>query len=357
MYADSSDSRSSAKARSLHPNARTAFTLIELLVVVAIIAILIAILVPARGAARNYARKGKDSSNLRTITQGMGAWATNNNGQLPRPSKLDIADNTVKPKAANDAPLVKDNTGNILSVLIYNGMFTPQQAVAPQETNENIQIATEYEPGNPGEAEASDKSLALWDPGFAGFPGEKSSFSGVSSIGRHSDTIGNTSYALAMPFGDRLKVWQGNFDSHTVLTGNRGPQYRIKTQDGWTLEENRPLSGNSNTLRFYKPDNLWSGHLAFADGHVEFYKTPNPDDLLATPFDAGSNQQPFTDNVFVNEAQTGSRIGEYDATLDTRPDIGTNRFIRIWGNITAKIGANEVLLQAVGDGTNGNFID
>ncbi len=340
-----------------HRSNHVAFTLIELLVVVAIIAILIAILVPSLGAARNFARKGKDSTNLRSLTQAFGVWAGKNDGAFPRPSQLDLNDATVKPKGSNDAPLVKDNTGNILSVLIYNGMWTPQQAVAPQETNENIQVDTGYETDSPGKAEDNMSNTALWDPGFAGMPGEQTSFNGVSSRGRRSETIGNNSYALALPFGDRLKAWQGNFDSNMVIAGNRGPQYRFKDADGWTLESGKPLSGESNTLGFYPPKDRWSGHLAFADGHVAFYKTPTPDGVLASPFDKNEGQ-PFADNVFVNEGQTGSRLGKYDTTLDTRPDIGTNAFIRIWSNVSAKVGDNTVELQPVGTtGANGNFID
>ena len=108
---------STGQGRSLR-----AFTLIELLVVVVIIGVLIAILVPALGGARRYARQAKDSTQIRAIVQGMSSWGAQHGGEFPRPSKLDRADATVK--VPGQAPVAKDNTGNILSVLIYNGFWT-----------------------------------------------------------------------------------------------------------------------------------------------------------------------------------------------------------------------------------------
>ncbi|QDU71582.1 type II secretion system protein [Mucisphaera calidilacus] len=59
-------------------NGRRGFTLIELLVVISIIALLIGILLPALGAARDAARFGQASANLRSIAQGHYIYATSN---------------------------------------------------------------------------------------------------------------------------------------------------------------------------------------------------------------------------------------------------------------------------------------
>lgn len=56
---------------------KRAFTLIELLVVVAIIALLIAILLPALAKARETARRGVCSSNLKQIATGLNTYAQN----------------------------------------------------------------------------------------------------------------------------------------------------------------------------------------------------------------------------------------------------------------------------------------
>ncbi len=344
-------------------HADRAFTLIELLVVVAIIAVLIGLLVPALAGARKYARKGKDSTQIRSIVQGMTVWGGQNTGDFPRPSALDRANNTINP--GSDAPLVKDNTGNILSILIFNGLFEPEQAKSPIENNDQIVIDTGYERDSASRADApgqGEKSLALWDPGFAGFPGEEDSFSGVPTAGRRKgdsgEEVGHNSYATAFPFGERKSAWSANFSAKTVIAGNRGPQYRFKDGDTWSLEDT-PLGLQSNTLRFYGSDESWSGHLGFGDGHVELSNTPTPEGLrVATTGSTDSSNSSFLDNVFVNEAQSGNRMGGYTADLDTRPDKGTNAFIRIWGNLSYIVENGEVRLQAVGqNGKQGNFID
>jgi len=59
----------------MHTQKRRGFTLIELLVVIAIIAILAAILFPVFARAREQARKGSCSSNIKQITTGMLMYA------------------------------------------------------------------------------------------------------------------------------------------------------------------------------------------------------------------------------------------------------------------------------------------
>ncbi len=66
---------------------RSAFTLVELLVVIGIIALLVSILLPALGRARETAVGIKCASNLRSIGQGLFAYANENGGAVP-PSYL-----------------------------------------------------------------------------------------------------------------------------------------------------------------------------------------------------------------------------------------------------------------------------
>src|SRR4051812_28613614 len=96
-----------------------AFTLIELLVVIAIISLLISILLPSLGKAREAARQIKDASNVRSTLQGMVIWAQNHDDDYPLPSRIDRGNQTVA-LGAGQPTLVKDNTGNIFSLLIYN---------------------------------------------------------------------------------------------------------------------------------------------------------------------------------------------------------------------------------------------
>lgn len=311
------------------PSPRVAgFTLIELLVVIAIIAILIAILVPALGAARRYALQGKDSTHIRSIVQGMIVWGGQHDGDFPRPSAVDLANTTID--AGSNPGLVKDNTGNILSLLIFNGMLEAQQAISPVETNELIVADTAFERDEA--SRAANPALAAWDPGFAGFPGEQDSFSGLPANGRRKGTsgerVGHNSYATAFPFGERSDQWNSDFAGTSVIAGNRGPVYQGRP-GSWQLHLS--LGVNSKTLKFYGDDSVWSGHLAYGDGRVELVNQPDPAGLKLS-FGIGSNTSSFADNVFFNENDNDPNA---NATGDQdRPGRWTNAYLRPWGNVT-----------------------
>ena len=186
---------------------RRGFTLIELLVVISIIGMLISILLPSLGKARTAARQLKDGVNLRSIQQGMVIWAGTHDDTYPIPSLLDRANSTIDPMGQPAS--VKDNSGNIFSVLIFNGFFGPELTVSTAEVNPRIMRDTKYEYKFPSLAVSED--AALWDPGFAGYPGEVGT-TGIGGGRRQGGAVGNLSFAHTAPFGQHASTWKSTYD-------------------------------------------------------------------------------------------------------------------------------------------------
>ena len=74
--------------KTRYSRSSAAFTLIELLVVIAIIAILAALLLPALGAAKAKAKRTQDVNNLYQIALALRMWANDNDGKFPYQVKI-----------------------------------------------------------------------------------------------------------------------------------------------------------------------------------------------------------------------------------------------------------------------------
>ncbi|MCW5776636.1 MAG: prepilin-type N-terminal cleavage/methylation domain-containing protein [Phycisphaeraceae bacterium] len=327
--------------RSL-PRSRPAFTLIELLIVILIIALLLGILLPTLAGARERARRLKDSTNVRAIAQAMTVWSGSSAGAYPLPSRVDLSDATVS-RGGNPA-FVKDNIGNVVSLLIYNNLLTVEQCRSPLEVNANIQTDYFYEHAAPQKAVRPDS--ALWDPGFCSFPGEQNSYTGVG-LGRRDPNVGNLSYAMIPPHGARLERFAGTFDPRSVLVGTRGPRY-LGQPGEWTLTPNQNGIG-SNRLKFFAPKNAWQGNLAFADGSVDFFTRPDPDEIPIVFQAAGGGAVPgraYGDNVFVNESDVTGALESYSQPRDNR-----NAYIVMFADVREATENNEryTTIQAMPD--------
>lgn len=298
-----------------HPPAH-AFTLVELIASIVVCALIVGMILPALGGACGCGQRRpfKDSNHLRGIVQSMIMWSQNNRGSYPLPSAIDPGSTVAAQGAA------KDTTGNILSILIWNGTISTEVCVSPAEANTaQVESIADYAFQSP--AAAVDPANALWDPRFRGTPIDP------ALGGLPAGAPGNQSYAHIIPCGNRLKLWRDNASTTEAVLGNRGPRYAPDDRaphpaDGrWALVDG-PLGRGSNTLLIHGRRETWEGCIARNDGSVRFEHKPSPDDVTYTRY-VGARSHAAFDNLFVSESD------ELDG--DARPgafDRGVNAFLR-----------------------------
>lgn len=262
--------------RTLKPVRKSdrAFTLIELLVVVLVVIILIAAFLLLQRPNRHPVRHLKDSTQIRGIHQGMVLWAQNNQDRYPIPSDIDKDDATIK-LAEGEDPESKNTTANIISIMIYNGYFSPELCVSPAEANADIRAYDKYQYSSP--PAATNPAKALWDPAFtADFTSKSKSATAPSGL----------SYAHAMPHGERLKEWSNTFVETQPIVGNRGPEIASVAKKSKPSSLGKGEAGevtinmkikNSNTLLIHGGRATWEGNIAYNDNHVNFETSMAPE--------------------------------------------------------------------------------
>jgi prepilin-type N-terminal cleavage/methylation domain-containing protein len=295
-----------------------AFTLIELLVVIAIIALLIGILIPAVAGVRSRARSVKDQTQLRAIAQGLSVWAGNHDSEYPLPSEVDKADATI----SVGTDYQKDNTGNILSLMLFQGIVLPEQLVSPAEVNPAIEVDAGFEFETP--SGAADPSRAVFDPGFAGVPFEQGSGMGAGGRRGGANAKGGTSYAHVLPFGPRQGAWGPMDAAAEPVFSSRGPEYQ-GVVGSWQLRPG-PTGEASNTLRIFGAGGRWRGNVAFNDGRVMHATRPDPDQIRF----AFDNMPDARDNIFVNENDQNGAL-----SFEQNPGQNANVLLRAYSDVQA----------------------
>jgi hypothetical protein len=239
-------------------------TIVEVIAVVVVLVLVVGIALSMLGRTRDPARFFKDSTQVRGIHQGMVLWSQNNKDVYPLPSMVDLKDDTVVEQGRE-----KDTTANIMSLLIFNGFFSPDLCVSPAEANGNIRMMGDYGYGGPSASlpvKAVNPAKALWDPGFsADFTGGKT---------------GNFSYGHMLPADERLeKTWTNNFQATEAVVGNRGPQMKAVGAEGGhaTLGVVDP---KTNTYLIHGGRSTWEGNIAYNDNHVSFETRLDPESTV-----------------------------------------------------------------------------
>jgi type II secretory pathway pseudopilin PulG len=231
-----------------------AFTLIEFLAVliVCVGAMAVLILTLRASMARRY-RPMKDATQVRGIHQGLILWRQSNSDRYPLPSELDAANQTVNA----ESPETKDTTANIISILLYNGFFSPELCISPQESSPSIKVFEQYAYSEPPTAAAADKTLALWDPAF------NTDFTGGKT--------GHFSYAHALPSGAaRRRLWSNTLVATEAVIGNRGPEIAASNKGKSRKVSPSPRSAFSNTYGIHGPRTTWEGNIAYGDNAVHY---------------------------------------------------------------------------------------
>jgi hypothetical protein len=300
---------------------RRGFTLNELatvLVLALVVAVLLALMLPLFAHGHKGSVKPlKDAQQLRDIHRAMIVWTQQNGDRYPLPSALDRDDATVR--VDGDATL-KDSTGAVYSILIFNQLVEAEKFFSPAEPNGQLDVHYSYQRDDPESAVMP--SEARWDPSFRGTPLDP-----APGGGEADQPIGHTSYAhLALAGDGRMKHWTFTAGSATPILGTRGPQQTggtwlpAREAGSWDRSLNLlastqlaegPTGTESLCLLMFSEKTAWSGNIVYNDNHVVQEKSTHPDAVRYVAIHPGGYSKSgitvsrFGDGLFLDEGDPG----------------------------------------------------
>jgi prepilin-type N-terminal cleavage/methylation domain-containing protein len=308
----------------LVPHRETGFTLRELIVVLVLVGVLAAIFWPALLRARRGACQIKDAAQVREIHKSFVLWAQTNDDLFPLPSLFDRDDATVL--VTGDQTL-KDSTGAVYSMLIFNDLLEPEFLISPdwREARRRIRIHRDYAHEAP--ALANDPENARWDPSFRGTP-----LDDTPGLSKRQRKISHASFAhLALAGSGRLEEWSNSLSSNYAAVGSRGPEETGGTWDPETGDltattlADGPTGTKSITLLIHGAESVWEGNIAYNDNHVNFETSTYPDGMLYTVGECDETQA-FGDGLFLDEADPSVlSSGAMEDTRDSNCYLGLFR--------------------------------
>jgi type II secretory pathway pseudopilin PulG len=284
--------------KAVRSRSRRALTLVEVLIVLFVLVLVVAAVLPLMGNRHHGNHQLKDGTQIRNIIQAMTIFAQGNKDAYPVPQNLDVNNQTVAVGIAGDASTqwAKNNTSNILSILIFNSSISPELCYSPAESNSLIRIDSAFENSNP--AKAAVPANAVWDPGFCAYVGEP-----VGGGNRRDAGISGSSYAsLVFNLGNRAGKWSNTFNATEAVFGNRGASYgqadELPWNPSWKLVPGE-FGTQSNTLAILGGRTTWEGFIGYNDNHVNFETRPDPAEITFTR--ASGTPRVVPDNFFVDE--------------------------------------------------------